>query len=181
MNSQKWSLRQSLQCLGCQALKFYSLLIFIQNRQFETGVREASINSGDLLSALKCLGLNTMEQEIMDLSNNLSKDGLIFFPDFCNIVLKRFREEDEEEFAKTMFKVFCGTDSHPKEFRAKKYKVHQRFLSLHEFQVIMRTLPVHIEESEILEMFSASDKNGDGQIAYEVRLCNYDLRHKNSF
>ena len=74
-------------------------------RQFETGLREASINAGDLLAALKCLGLNTMEQEIMDLSNNLSRDGLIYFPDFCNIVLKRFREEDEEEFAKTMFKV----------------------------------------------------------------------------
>ena len=40
----------------------------------------------------------------MDLSNNLSRDGLIFFPDFCDIALKRFRDEDEEEFAKTMFK-----------------------------------------------------------------------------
>ena len=47
-----------------------------------------------------------MEQEIMDLSNNVSKDGLIYFPDFCDIVLKRFREEDEEEFAKIMFKVW---------------------------------------------------------------------------
>ena len=98
-------------------------------RQFETGVREASIDAGDLLSALKCLGLNTMEQEIMDLSNNLSRDGLIFFPDFCSIVLKRYREEDEEEFAKTMFKVFCGTDPLPTGFRAKKYKVYQKYLT----------------------------------------------------
>ena len=60
------------------------------------------------MSALKCLGLNTMEQEIMDLSNNVSKDGLIYFPDFCDIVLRRFREEDEEEFAKIMFKVLWG-------------------------------------------------------------------------
>ena len=104
-------------------------------RQFETGVREASIDAGDLLSALKCLGLNTMEQEIMDLSNNLSRDGLIFFPDFCSIVLKRYREEDEEEFAKTMFKVFCGTDPLPTEFRAKKYKVYQKYLTKAEFQV----------------------------------------------
>ena len=105
-------------------------------RQFETGVREASIDAGDLLSALKCLGLNTMEQEIMDLSNNLSRDGLIFFPDFCSIVLKRYREEDEEEFAKTMFKVFCGTDPLPTGFRAKKYKVYQKYLTKAEFQVI---------------------------------------------
>ena len=105
-------------------------------RQFETGVREASIDAGDLLSALKCLGLNTMEQEIMDLSNNLSRDGLIFFPDFCSIVLKRYREEDEEEFAKTMFKVFCGTDPLPTGFRAKKYKVYQKYLTKADFQVI---------------------------------------------
>ena len=105
------------------------------SRQFETGVREATIDARDLLDALKCLGLNTMEQEIMDLSNNLSRDGLIYFPDFCHIVLKRYREEDEEEFAKTMFKVFCGTDPLPTEFRAKKYKVHQKYLSKTDFQV----------------------------------------------
>ena len=125
-------------------------------RQFETGVREASIDAGDLLSALKCLGLNTMEQEIMDLSNNLSRDGLIFFPDFCSIVLKRYREEDEEEFAKTMFKVFCGTDPLPTEFRAKKYKVYQKYLTKAEFQVISglnftyeykRSCPGYHEES----------------------------------
>ena len=88
-----------------QRFKFSNIISPPDTRQFETGLREASINAGDLLAALKCLGLNTMEQEIMDLSNNLSRDGLIYFPDFCNIVLKRFREEDEEEFAKTMFKV----------------------------------------------------------------------------
>ena len=101
-------------------------------------MREASIDAGDLLSALKCLGLNTMEQEIMDLSNNLSRDGLIYFPDFCAIVLRRYREEDEEEFAKTMFKVFCGTDPLPTEFRAKKYKVYQKHLTKAEFQVIFK-------------------------------------------
>ena len=130
-----------------------------------------------------------MEQELMDLSNNLSRDGLIFFPDFCDIALKRFRDEDEEEFAKTMFKesssfkvvifvvvkilfcsqVFCGTDPIPTGFRAKKYKVHQRFLTKEEFQVIMRTLPEHLEEEELEEMFSVADKDGDGNIGFEVR------------
>ena len=94
-----------------QRFKFSNIISPPDTRQFETGLREASINAGDLLAALKCLGLNTMEQEIMDLSNNLSRDGLIYFPDFCNIVLKRFREEDEEEFAKTMFKVSISIKS----------------------------------------------------------------------
>ena len=76
-------------------------------RQFETGLREASINARDLLSALKCLGLNTMEQEIMDLINSAgSKDGLIYFPEFSQIVLSRYREESQQEFNKIIFKVF---------------------------------------------------------------------------
>ena len=75
-------------------------------RQFETGLREASINARDLLAALKCLGLNTMEQEILDLSNSAgSRDGLIYFPEFSQIVLNRYREESQQEFNKIIFKV----------------------------------------------------------------------------
>ena len=63
----------------------------------------------DLLSAMKMLGLNPMEQDIMDLCNTVPRNGLIYFPDFCAIVLKRWREEDEEVFRQNMFKVdsFC--------------------------------------------------------------------------
>ena len=58
-----------------------------------------------MLPALKSLGLNTMEQEVIDLTNTVARNGLIFFPEFCDIVLQRFREDDEEQFAQIMFKV----------------------------------------------------------------------------
>ena len=51
------------------------------------------------------LGLNIMEQEVIDMTNNIARNGLVFFPDFCQIVLKKFREDDEEQFAQVMFKV----------------------------------------------------------------------------
>jgi hypothetical protein len=35
----------------------------------------------------------------------VQQDGLIFFPEFCRVVLRKFREEDEEQFAQVMFKV----------------------------------------------------------------------------
>ena len=54
---------------------------------------------------MKRLGLNPMEQEIVDLTNTIARNGLIYFPDFCKIVLKRWREEDEEVFRQNMFKV----------------------------------------------------------------------------
>ena len=57
-------------------------------RSYETGLREATINPKDLLSAMKMLGLNPMEQEIVDLTNNIVRNGYIYFPEFCK---ERFR------------------------------------------------------------------------------------------
>ena len=92
-------------------------------KSFETGLREATIYpkvnltfqsflfinvsliQKDLLSAMKNLGLNPMEQDIMDLCNTVPKNGLIYFPDFCDIVCKRWREVNEEVFRQNMFKV----------------------------------------------------------------------------
>ena len=51
------------------------------------------------------LGLNPMEQEIVDLTNTITRNGFIYFPDFCKIVLTRWREADENVFRQHMFKV----------------------------------------------------------------------------
>ena len=51
------------------------------------------------------LGLNPMEQEVVDLTNTIPRNGFIYFPDFRKIVLKRRREVDEEVFRQNMFKV----------------------------------------------------------------------------
>ena len=93
-------------------------------RSFETGLREATIYakvgeviiylkfhtkkcfSKDLLAAMKMLGLNPMEQEIIDLTNEIARNGLIYFPEFCRIVHQRFRDQDEEVFRQHMFKVY---------------------------------------------------------------------------
>ena len=53
-------------------------------RSFETGLREATIYPKDLLPAMKMLGLNPMEQEIVDLKNSIARNGVIYFPEFCS-------------------------------------------------------------------------------------------------
>ena len=55
---------------------------------------------------MKMLGLNPMEQEIIDLTNNIVRNGYIYFPEFCAVILKKFREDDEDVFNQNMFKVF---------------------------------------------------------------------------
>ena len=54
---------------------------------------------------MKMLGLNPMEQEIIDLTNEIAMNGLIYFPEFCRIVHQRFRDQDEAVFRQNMFKV----------------------------------------------------------------------------
>ena len=51
------------------------------------------------------LGLNPLEQEVLDLTNEVARDGFVHFPEFCKIVIKKYREEDEELFRQNMFKV----------------------------------------------------------------------------
>ena len=54
---------------------------------------------------MKMLGLNPMEQEVIDLTNNIVKNGYIYFPDFCKTILEKYRQDDEEVFRQNMFKV----------------------------------------------------------------------------
>ena len=61
--------------------------------------------SQDLHTAMMILGVNIMEQECIDMTNEVAKNGHIYFPEFCRIVLRKFREDDDEQFAQVMFKV----------------------------------------------------------------------------
>ena len=61
---------------------------------------------------MKMLGLNPMEQEIIDLTNNIVRNGYIYFPEFCKIIHEKYRQDDDEIFSQNMFKVM------------KKLKIH---------------------------------------------------------
>ena len=54
---------------------------------------------------MKSLGLSPTEQEVVDMQCEVEKKGRIFFPDFCKLCLRKFREFDEENFRQIMFKV----------------------------------------------------------------------------
>ena len=46
-----------------------------------------------------------MEQEVIDMTNAIAREGLVFFPEFCSVCLRKLREDDEEQFAQIVFKV----------------------------------------------------------------------------
>merc|ERR1712150_354746 len=119
------------------------------------------------------------EQEVIDMTNTIARNGLVYFPEFCAVVLKKFREEDEEQFSQIMFKMLCGTEPFPELYRAKKYKIQQKYLTKAEFQFIMRSLPVKVAELEIEEMFKVADVDNDGKIGYKDFQKNSDNVLKN--
>ena len=66
-----------------------------------------------------------------------------------------------------MFKMLCGTEPFPELYRAKKYKINQKFLTKSEFHFIMKNLPVPVSDRDIEEMFSVADSNKDGKIGFD--------------
>jgi len=138
--------------------------------QYETGLREGCIFTKDLLEALHSLGISPTEQEVVDMQCEMEKKGKIFFPDFCKLCQRKFREFDDEMFRQELFKVLCGTEPHPVRFRAKKYKVQEKSFSLSEFRNMMSHLPEPVSDTEIREMFNFADKNKDGRISWEEFL-----------
>ena len=54
---------------------------------------------------MKALGLNPAEQETIDMTNEVGCNGQVYFPDFCKIVLRKYREDDKEVLNQTLFKV----------------------------------------------------------------------------
>ena len=54
---------------------------------------------------MKALGLNPGEQEMIDMTNEVNVNGLIYYPDFCKIVLRKYREENREVLNQALFKV----------------------------------------------------------------------------
>ena len=54
---------------------------------------------------MKSFGLNPAEQETIDMTNEIAKNGRVYFPDFCKIVLRKYREDDKERLNQLLFKV----------------------------------------------------------------------------
>ena len=79
----------------------------------------------------------------------------------------RFRSGEDDLFRQNMFKVpflsisrsrlnflqmLCGTEPHPKDFKAKKYKLEKHSLSKEEFVHIMKNLPVLQRTNDLINI-----------------------------
>ena len=67
----------------------------------------------DLHQAMKQLGLNPTETEIQDLINEVERNGFIYYPAFCKIIMRKFREDPEETFHQELFRTLVGPKTYP--------------------------------------------------------------------
>ena len=84
---------------GCISVKvtkttmnIYYKSIFYQNlhRALESLGLKVEIERTNFRSE-NCYKHQVMEQEVIDMTNAIARDGLVFFPDFCSVVLMKFR------------------------------------------------------------------------------------------
>ena len=43
---------------------------------------------------------------MIDMTNEVNINGLIYYPDFCKLVLRKYREENREVLNQALFKVY---------------------------------------------------------------------------
>jgi len=135
-------------------------------KMYETGLREATIYPKDLAVAMKALGLNPTETEIQDLINEVERNGFIYYPAFCRVIMRKLREDDEENFRRELFRVLVGPKKYPDGVPAQLYNINKEVLTFEQFKNIMTNLPEFVDEAEVKTMFAHADKDKNGFISY---------------
>ncbi len=120
----------------------------------------------DLAIAMKKLGLNPTETEIQDLINEVEVNGYIYYPEFCRIIMRKLREDDEENFFQELYRTLVGPKEYPKGTPAQLYNVHKEYLTVEQFKMVMTNLPEFVTESEAEAMFRVADRDNNGYISY---------------
>ncbi len=119
--------------------------------------------------------------------------------DFCKIIIRKMREEDEENFYQVSLKVLRGlfalsefspilvtqelfrtlvgpNPPPPGNAPALPYNVTRQRLSLEQFDMVMQSLPLQDaslpSSQEIREMFAEADRDSNGRITYNVSFFN---------
>jgi len=123
---------------------------------------------------MKHLGLNPTETEIQDLINEVERNGFIYYPAFCKVIMRKLREEPEETFRQELFRTFIGTKDYPEGIVAPLYNIKKEHLTFEQFKNVMTQLPEYVSEEDCKKMFSHADKDNNGHINYQefTMMCN---------
>ena len=87
---------------------------------------------------MKALGLNPTETEIQDLINEVERNGFIYYPAFCRVIMRKLREDDEENFRRELFRVLVGPKKYPDGVPAQLYNINKEVLTFEQVGILSR-------------------------------------------
>ncbi|CAB3405798.1 unnamed protein product [Caenorhabditis bovis] len=110
-----------------------------------------TMNIKELGVAMRTLGLNPTEEELLNMVNEYDVDGngKIDFGEFCKM-MKEMNKETDQELIRLAFKVFD--------------KDGNGYITAQEFKHFMTTMGERFSEEEVDEIIREVDKDGDEQI-----------------
>ncbi|KRZ86907.1 Calmodulin-like protein [Trichinella sp. T8] len=113
-----------------------------------------TITTKELGIAMRSLGQNPTEQELLDMINEVDIDGsgTIEFAEFCQM-MKRMNKENDSEMIREAFRVFDRDGN--------------GFITAQEFRYFMTHMGEQFTDEEVDEIIREVDIDGDGQINYE--------------
>ncbi|KAI0209245.1 Calmodulin [Lamellibrachia satsuma] len=121
-----------------------------------------SISTKELGMAMRSLGQNPTEDQLMDMVNEVDENdsGAVDFPEFLKMMARMVTNTDTEVETREAFRCFDVDNN--------------GYIKVDEMRYVMRNLGVDMSEREINELIAEADTNKDGRITYEsfaVLMC----------
>jgi len=119
--------------------------------------KSGQIDTDELKSALKNLGIDAKNQTLTNMMADLDKDnsGQIDFDEFIDMMTAKMSDRDTREDLEKVFKLFLGDDD-----KADK-------ILLKHLKRVARELNENMSEEELQEMIARADLNKDQGVDFE--------------
>ena len=116
---------------------------------------DGTINTADLGSVLKCLGMNLTKEELEKLTNEVDSGafGMVNFQQFLVMMANHLKESNIEEQRYEAFRMF-DVDG-------------KGFITASDLKQIMINLGEKLMDRDISAMMKEADINKDGQVSYD--------------
>lgn len=123
--------------------------------QFD-GDHSGNIDTNELQSALGYLGMETNNQNLQNMMNEVDKNqsGSIDFDEFVEMMTKKYSEEDTKENLKKVFDLMIGNEG-------------GEFVELRHFKRLSEMFKDGLSDEDLQDLIDRGDTDKDGKLSFE--------------
>jgi len=99
-----------------------------------------------------CYGSTKKRNQTHFQINEVERNGFIYYPAFCKLIMRKLREDDEEIFRQELFRTLIGPKSYDEGVPAKLYNINTEYLT---FDQVVQIIIVkkYYQSSSITTLF----------------------------